>query len=387
MISDPAPSPVGTLLRADRVVTAEVVHEPGWVAHADGLVTAVGGGEPPRPADLDLGPVTLAPGFVDVHAHGALGASYNDGPETAATVAAWHLRHGVTSQVASLVTASLTDLERTTAGLADLVDDGLLAGVHLEGPWLNPRRAGAHPVPLLRDPDPVDVERLLRAGRGRVVMVTVAPELADGPDAVRRIVGHGAIAAVGHTEASYEQAWGAIEAGARAATHLFNAMPGPRGRAPGPAPAFVESEVAAIELIADGIHLHPAMLRHGFTARRPILVSDAMASGLASGEHRVGSLDVVVDDEAVRFADGTIAGSMLGLDAAVRYAVSVGIDLLTAVRAATLTPAETLGRHDIGALTVGRRADLVVLDADLSVAGVLRAGEWAHRPQRVVAGA
>jgi N-acetylglucosamine-6-phosphate deacetylase len=370
------------LLTAQQVVTPARVHTPGWL-QVDGEQIVDGGeGLPPRPADLDLGAVTLVPGFVDAHVHGGGGAGFDEGTDEAvATTVRAHLSSGTTTMMASLVTDTLDALEDRVARLAAAVADGLVAGIHLEGPWLSPKHAGAHDTTLLRDPDPADVARLLAAGGGAVRMVTLAPELPGGLDAVRRLTAAGVVAAVGHTDASYDVAREALDAGASVGTHLFNAMRGLHQREPGPPTALLEHPDAFVELIADGVHLHPAVLRLAATAkpRHFVLVTDAMAAAAAhDGDYQLGPMAVTVRDGVARLTDSAmIAGSTLTMAGAVRYAVrGAGLGLPDVVRAATTTPATMLGLPRVGALRPGYAADLVVLDDDLRVTRVMKRGRW-----------
>ncbi|HET7519493.1 MAG TPA: amidohydrolase family protein, partial [Actinomycetes bacterium] len=270
------------MLAGGRVVIPDQVLDPGWVEVVGDRLKAVGEGASPRPADVDLTGRLVVPGFVDLHVHGGGGGSYTNGDQQeAAEVAGFHRRHGTTTTMASLVSAELTELERVVAALADLVADGLLAGVHLEGPWLSPRQCGAHDPGLLRDPEGPEVERLLRAGRGTVRMVTLAPELDAGLAAVSRVVEAGAVAALGHTDATYAVTREALDAGATVATHLFNAMRPVHHREPGPVVALLDDPRATVEVIADGVHVHPAMVRRAVTTKgagRVALVTDAMAA-------------------------------------------------------------------------------------------------------------
>lgn len=380
---------MNVLLAAAQVVTPARVLAPGWLHLAGDRVLAVGEGAPP--ADLgaavdriDLGGATVTPGFVDMHVHGGGGASFDGTAEAAATVAAAHLAHGSTSMAASLVTDTRDAMVRSVRELALLVQDGRLAGVHLEGPWLSPRRSGAHRPGSLAEPDPASVDALLGAGDGAVRMVTLAPELSGGVAAVRRIADAGVVAAIGHTDATYDVARSALDAGAAVGTHLFNAMRGLHHREPGPVGALLESD-AHVELVADGVHLHPAVLRTVFAAKpgRCVLVTDAMAAaGAEDGDYRLGPMAIEVRDGVARLAhdgpgEGAIAGSTLTMDAAVRHAVrEAGLPLLDVVHAASTAPARVLGLDDVGALEPGRRADLVVLDDDLRVVRVMRAGAW-----------
>jgi N-acetylglucosamine-6-phosphate deacetylase len=381
------------LLIAATVITGDELLQPGWLQVEGGSVTAVGAGNPARAADVDLGEAIVVPGFVDMHVHGGGGGAFPTGEQDQAKAAVeLHRRHGTTSSVASLVTADPADLLRTVAVMAELTQDGLLAGTHLEGPWLSNERPGAHEQPQLRDADPAELDRVFAAGRGTIRMVTLAPERPGGLDAVRRVVDAGAIAAVGHTDATYDQARTAIEAGATVGTHLFNAMRPVHHREPGPVIALLEDPRVTVELITDGVHLHPALYRDVASVAGPdrvALVTDAMAAaGMADGAYRLGALDVTVAGGVARIAGSdTIAGSTATMDHIFRYAVAhAGLPFLDAVRAAvrqtSTTPAAVLGLDDVGRLTPGRRADLVVLDAALHVQGVLRRGAWVRRQFR-----
>lgn len=370
------------LISAGRVVTPARVFAPGWVHVEEDAVADVGSGAPPRPPDVDLPDATVVPGFVDVHAHGGGGASYDTGSaQDAAAVVRAHLAHGTTTAVASLVTAAPADLARTVGSLADVCDDGVLAGIHLEGPWLSPRRAGAHDIELLVEPKPADVDALLEAGRGHVRMVTLAPELPGGLDAIRRLTAAGVVSGIGHTDATYDEARAALDAGASVGTHLFNAMRKLHHREPGPIAALLEHPDAYVELIADGVHVHPAMLRLAARAKPhlTVLVTDAMAAAAAAdGTYTLGRMTVDVREGVARLSEGgAIAGSTLTMAAAVRYAVRVaGLPLDEVIRAATLSPATMLRLDRVGALRPGYRADLVVLDDDLQVRRVLHRGAW-----------
>jgi N-acetylglucosamine-6-phosphate deacetylase len=265
--------------------------------------------------------------------------------------------------------------------LADVTRDGVVAGIHLEGPWLSPSYAGAHNPALLSIPDPASVSRLLDAGGGTIRMVTLAPELPGALEAIGQLAGCGVAVAVGHTDATYDVARAALDAGATVGTHLFNAMRGVHHREPGPALALLEDPRTYVELVADGVHLHPAVVRTVATSKpdRFLLVTDAMAAAASSdGHYRLGPLDVVVEGGVARLADSdVIAGSTLTMAQAVRYATSVaGLPLEAVLRAATATPAALLGLDDVGVLRSGARADLVVLDADLAMTRVMHGGRW-----------
>ncbi|MEW1959486.1 N-acetylglucosamine-6-phosphate deacetylase [Kineococcus sp. NPDC059986] len=367
-----------TVLARGTVHTGSRVLPGGWALLDGREVVAVGTGPAPA-ADEDVEGAHVVPGFVDVHCHGGGGASFGgrggDALTAARTVAATHRAHGTTTLVASLVTGPLDELAATVDALADLVTDGELAGVHLEGPWLSPDHRGAHAPGLLRDPDPADLDMFLRTGLVR--MVTIAPELPGGLAAVQQITAAGTIASIGHTGADADTTKRAVDAGARWATHLFNAMPPVHHREPGAVPALLDDDRVTVELIADGVHLHPLVV--ALAARRAgrgrvALVTDAMAAtGSADGRYRLGDLDVDVVDGVARLAGGgSIAGSTLTLDRALRFAVTqAGLEFEDALDAVTATPARLLGRTDVGHLEPGARGGAVVLDADLAVRRVL----------------
>jgi N-acetylglucosamine-6-phosphate deacetylase len=383
-----------TVVAAARVVTGEVVHAPGWVQYERGRIVAVGPGRPGR-VDRDLGPAVVVPGFVDLHVHGGGGGSFTDGdPESARRAVEAHRRHGTTTTMASLVTAAPDDLLRSVALLRELRQDGLIAGIHLEGPWISPYRCGAHEPGQLRDPDPAEIARLLTAGGGDIAMVTLAPELPGGPDAIRQVVDAGALAAVGHTDASYEQTVAAVGAGARLGTHLFNAMRPVHHREPGPIVALLEDPRVSVELVADGTHLHPALYRQVSGTAGPdrvVLVTDAMAAaGASDGDYRLGAMHVSVRHGTALIAGtNTIAGSTATMDELFRRAACGGdgpspagsgadgaadAALLQAVRQTSVNPARLLGRPDVGGLRPQMRADIVVLAPDLTVTEVIARG-------------
>jgi len=271
--------------------------------------------------------------------------------------------------------------------LSELVEQGDLAGIHYEGPFISPCRKGAHDETLLRDPDPADVRKLVEAARGTARMVTLATELPGGVDSVRLLAEHGVVAALGHTDATYEQTVEAIEAGVTVATHLFNAMPPLGHRAPGPIVALLEDERVTVELVNDGTHLHPSVLELAFGAAGPdrvAFITDAMdAAGFGDGLYDLGPLKVEVREGVARLVEGgSIAGSTLTMDVAFKRAVTVDrIPLQDAVRALSANPARLIGLADeVGSIEPGKYADLVVLDAAYDLVGVMRRGEWVVRP-------
>lgn len=354
-----------------------------WVRIEDGRVVAVGTGQSWSRADevvdatVVAGPdAVLTPGFIDIHCHGGAGASFDDGAEAIRKARALHRSHGTTRSVISLVTAPVDALAQRVAEIADLMEtDADILGSHLEGPFLDPAHHGAHEPTLLLAPARDDVARLLDAGRGAIRQVTIAPELPGGLDAIRLIVDAGAVAAVGHTSADAETAVAAFDSGATVLTHAFNAMPGIHHRAPGPVLAATGDRRVVLEVIADGVHLDPHVIKLVFDSApgRVALVTDAMAAaGSADGHYDLGAVSVTVENGIARADDtGSIAGSTLTQDDALRRAVAAGAPLTEAVRALTETPAAAIGYGDrLGRLAVGYLGDAVLMDAQLQVVHV-----------------
>jgi N-acetylglucosamine-6-phosphate deacetylase len=373
-----------TTYRVGRVVTPDDVLENAWIQVVDEDIQAFGRRSEGMPADgkrpEDLGDVTVVPGFVDIHTHGGGGSTYSTtDPEEARKVAAFHGKHGTTTTLASLVSAPLNVLVDQTACLADLVADGVIAGVHLEGPFLSKARCGAHDPALLRPPLKDDVAMVL----GDVVrMVTIAPELENGLEAIRQVGDAGKVAALGHTDATYEQMVAGVDAGATVATHLFNGMRPFHHRDPGPVGAALNDQRLLLEVINDGMHLDPQVVRVALAAagvNRIALITDAMAAaGMPDGRYQLGGLAVDVTNGLVTLAEGThsIAGSTLTMDVAYRNAVTAGVSLVDASRMASTTPAQHFGWYDVGSIETGKRADLVLLDDEYAVRKVMRAGSW-----------
>jgi N-acetylglucosamine-6-phosphate deacetylase len=325
----------------------------------------------------------IVPGFVDLHCHGGGGHTSTTGDAAQARGAAtFHLAHGTTTMLASLVSSPYELMRKATEAYAPLVADGVIAGVHVEGPYLSAVRCGAQNPEFLRDPDPGELAELIRLGAGAVRMVTIAPELPGAIDCIEVLAQHGVIAALGHTDATYEQTLAGVAAGATVGTHLFNGMRPPHHREPGPVIALLGARTVVCELVADGVHLHPGMLAFAARAAGPdrvALITDAMdAAGMSDGRYDLAGQEVLVTDGVARLSrNGTIAGSTLTMDAALRQAVASGIGLADASAMASTTPARALGMADeLGALEAGLRADLVVLSPELEVKRVMRAGVW-----------
>ncbi len=380
------PAPAGPqLLTGANVVLPTGTVKSGRLA-VDGR--RIAGTAPAGAQVIDLTGHWLVPGFVDIHNHGGGGASFSGTPDDILKAIRTHRAHGSTTLVASTVTDEMDLLVRQAGLLSELAEQGDIAGIHFEGPFISPCRKGAHSEKLLRDPEPAEVRKLIDAARGRATMVTLAAELPGGIDSVRLLAEHGVIAAIGHTDATYEQTVEAIDAGATVATHLFNAMPALGHRAPGPIAALLEDERVTVELINDGTHLHPAALELAFRhagAGRVAFITDAMdAAGIGDGRYMLGPLEVEVSEGVARLVEGgSIAGSTLTLDRAFKRAVTVDkLSVEDTVTALSANPARLLGLADrIGSLEPGKDADLVLLDENFDLKGVMRHGEWIVAPQ------
>jgi N-acetylglucosamine-6-phosphate deacetylase len=373
------------------VVTPAGVLSPGWIRLAGNMIEAVGSGPPPREAPelsvTDLRGSWVLPGFVDMHVHGGGGASFTEGSEDdARRAAAFHRGHGTTTIVASLVTAPLAELETRAAMLAGLAAGGVLAGLHLEGPFLSAARCGAQDGRYLLVPDVAVFERLRAASAGHLRVITIAPELPGATALIAAAARAGVTVAVGHTDATAEVASAAVDAGATHATHLFNGMRPPHHREPGAAGALLDRDEVTCEVIADGVHLHDITIRLVARAAGPgrlVLITDAMAAaGMPDGDYRLGSMRVNVSGGVARLADrtgsaGSIAGSTATMDDIVRRAVAAGLPVTEVAAAASTNPARVLGLEDrVGALRPGLEADLVVCDDDFRLSAVMAGGQW-----------
>lgn len=380
---------MSTVVHAVRLVDAGRIVPDAWVRFEGGRVTGTGTGDGWRaeatPADEIVDGTAgagtyLTPGFIDLHGHGGAGVSYDDGADAIRIARALHRAHGTTRAVISLVTAPLDLLAARVDTVAELTrTDPDILGSHLEGPFLDPGHKGAHEQSLLRAPEPSAVQTLLEAGGGTIRQITLAPELPGALAAIRAVVAAGAAAAVGHTGADLDRTRAAFDAGASILTHAFNAMPGLHHRDPGPVAAAAADERVTLEVIADGVHLHPEIVRIAFAAApgRIALITDAMAAaGHSDGHYELGALGVDVRDGVARLSDdGAIAGSTLTQDAALRCAVRAGIPLPDAVHALTAAPARALGRGgELGSLATGAVADAVLLSEDLRVVRAWTAG-------------
>ncbi|MQY18153.1 N-acetylglucosamine-6-phosphate deacetylase [Nocardia macrotermitis] len=371
-----------------RIVAASNTFDDGVVTFRGERIVAVESFASWTAAHPDLAPPpfagTLIPGLVDIHNHGGFGHRFDTtDPGEARGAAEYHLRNGTTTVLAGIVTAAPEDMVAQTATLSGLAADGVIAGVHAEGPFLSEMRCGAQDPRYLLDPDPVLIDRLLAAADGRLRVMTLAPERPGFAAAAAQLAANGVVVALGHSDAGYREFREALspKGFGTLVTHLANGMPPLHHRTPGPVAAALVAAAhgdAVVELIGDGVHVDVGFGALAFaTARGSVaLITDAMqAAGLPDGEYRLGPQAVRVRDGVARVASGSIAGGTSTLLDCVRWAVrECGVALPDAVRAATATPAAAAGLDDVGDLRPGCNADILILDEDMGLRRTLRRG-------------
>jgi N-acetylglucosamine-6-phosphate deacetylase len=369
------------VVSAPSLLVGDSIVGPGALVVRDGLIVDVLDHVPATVADhVRLESGLLSAGLVDLQVNGCVGIDFADASPSGWTAARTALaRTGVTSFLPTVITAPLDDLLGLVAQIARERDDttgnerARVLGAHLEGPFLSPLHAGAHDPALMRGPTDDDVDRLLALGDG-LAMVTMAPEITGVVRATRRLREAGVVVSVGHTDATAEQVLLAADAGATMVTHVFNAQRGIHHREPGVPGAAFDDARFCLGLIADLHHVAAPIVRLVFAAApgRVVLVTDAVAAmGMPPGTYALAGEPAVVESWGAppRRPDGTLAGSALSLDHAVRNVVGLGISAATALLAASRTPADVVGRRDLGRLEPGAGADLVWWDDDLQVQG------------------
>jgi len=361
---------------------ANILTPDGWIhgslrhgAGADARIDAIDGA-PSDPATNSDG--YILPGFIDVHVHGGAGRDMMEGGDAPHVIAALHARHGTTSLLATTMTAPLEDIDRALGAIGAACkargnNEARILGVHLEGPYINAGKLGAQP-PFAREASLAEVQRF--DAQAPLRLITVAPEIDGHMDLVRQLADAGIRVQIGHTNGNYETGVTALEHGAAGFTHLFNAMPGLHHRDPGMVgAALAHAEYA--EIIPDLLHVHPGAIR---TALRCIpklfcVTDSTAAAGMPDGEYMLGRQVVHKCMGGVRLADGTLAGSTLTMDGALRNLVQIGVPLADASRRVSTNAADYLGEHERGRLAPGCHADYVVLDRDLNVVAVVIEGQ------------
>ena len=331
----------------------------------------------------------LAPGFIDVHIHGALGRDVMEGTaEALEAISGFLAAHGTTSFLATTVTASPIATLQAVEALGRQVDRPLpgarMLGLHLEGPFINPEKRGAHSAEHIRRPSTLILEQLLARSGNRIKLITLAPEVEGGLELIRFARSRGVVVSLGHSNATLEETMAAIDLGAGNATHLFNAMRGFGHRDPGILGAVLTTPRIRAEVIADGVHVSPAAVDLCLRCKgagRMILISDAVsATGMPEGRYRLADTEITLSDGICRTADGTLAGSILTQDQALRNMVRWSdLPVQTVLGMLTRNPAQSLGvAAGKGTLAAGHDADMVLLDRNLQVHTTIVQGEVSH---------
>jgi N-acetylglucosamine-6-phosphate deacetylase len=386
----------GLLLTNARVVGSDSVVESGWVATSGHVIAGFGDGAPAADVYeahevIDVGGATVLPGFVDVHVHGAVGHEVMDGNvEGLSAMSGFLASHGVTSFLPTTWTATaeetMTALRSVAEATSVRMPGAQVLGAHMEGPYLSLAKCGAQDPRAVRPPDLDEARRFLDTGAVR--LITVAPELARARELVAVCLDRGVRVSVGHTEASFEQIVDAVSWGARQVTHTFNAMPALHHRRPGPVGAAMALPELLAEVIADNHHVHPAVLRAFVRAKgadRVVLVTDALRpTGLDSGEFTIGGRAATVEAGVVRLLDGTMAGSVLTMDVALRNLIrATGTSLIEMWPTASRNGAVAAGVDDRkGVIAADMDADLVVVGADVDVRMTVVAGRVVYTAPR-----
>jgi N-acetylglucosamine-6-phosphate deacetylase len=383
-----------TAIYASRILTPQEELLDTVIIVEDGRITAIGHRDevkiPEGAKDYVASGMTVVPGFVDIHIHGAGGHDVMEAtPAALDCITSTVARHGTTSILATTVTAPVDETCKSLEGIAQYIrsheqpENTRLAaeilGIHLEGPFISKARRGVHPTDSITRPSVEILDKFRAASDGLIRILTVAPEIPGALDLIRAAVANGIVAAICHTDADYEQTRAAIQAGARHAVHFYNAMRPFSHRDPGVIGAILTEPDVTAEIIADGIHVAGPAIQvllgtKGFDT--VLLASDATAAtGMRDGNFRLGNIEVTVKDGVCRNSEGKLAGSTLTLDRALRYIVALGVPLVDALRMATILPARRLGlAGKKGIIAIGADADLVVLTPDLRVAGVMTRG-------------
>lgn len=369
------------------------VYQPGWLLTEGARIQLIGPGQPPSFPDgtitrtIDAAGLHLLPGFIDLHAHGACGCDTMDAsPDGLHTIARFYAQHGVTSFLPTTWTASLDD----TACALDVITEltgrvskgATILGAHMEGPYLNADKCGAQAPQHIRRADPIEVRTLL--DHNHVRLIAIAPEFPENLWLIDECVRRGITVSAAHTAATYDQMLIAIQRGLKQATHTYNAMTGLGHREPGAVGAVMTIDHIRAELIADNIHVHPAAMKILVKVKGPdrvILVTDAIrGAGMPDGEYRVDQRTMVVRHGMAQLGDGTLAGSVLTMDRALRNILAAtGLPLRDAWPMTSLNAAQSIGvAQTKGSLEVGKDADLVLLNSSFNIVMTVAEGDIVH---------
>lgn len=383
------------IIKNTNIVLTNCIIEKSWIEIKDGIIQTIGTEHTNPPTEvLALNPEVidghggyLLAGFIDVHVHGGANEDFMDATqESLDKITRMHMEHGTTTILATTVTGSEAQLDHVIREVAEYnskpMPNAQLIGVHLEGPFVNPKWKGAQNELYMIEPQHEWLERWQREYPNQIKMQTLAPEVNGGYAYIEALTKHGIVAACGHTDASYAQIEKAVKHGLKHAVHTYNAMKGLHHREPGTLGAVMTIPSIMAEIIADGKHVHPVAIKLLLKAKGVegvLLVTDAMAAaGMPDGQYKIGELDVIVKDRTARLTmDGSLAGSTLTMIEGYRYLVEeVGLTLSEASQVASLNPARVLGLQDsYGSIAKGKRADLVLTSSAFDVEQVLINGE------------
>jgi N-acetylglucosamine-6-phosphate deacetylase len=371
-----------SVIKNGMIITPSKTIEKGVVVFEDGKITAVGqknSVKVPKSAKvIDASGKIVAPGFVDIHIHGGKGRDVMDASyEAVKEIAKFLVSHGTTSFVPTTISASHSDLLRAVKAVKTAMEKGTdgaeVLGAHLEGPYINLEKRGAHDANYVRLPSIDEFEEIWAASNHAVKIVTLAPELEGAKRLIQKLRKLGTAASIGHSNATYTQVVDSIKHGVRHVTHMFNRMSGFDPREPGVVGAVLVHDELTAELICDNIHVHPAAMHLLIRAKgseRVVLVTDAIrAAGMPDGEYALGEQRIIVKDGVSRLESGDFAGSTLTMNKAVRNMMKlVGTSLQTAVKMATINPAVVINvDKNKGSLEPGKDADIVIIDDEINV--------------------
>lgn len=379
-----------TLLTASRLLTRDGIVQHPTIVLDDGQIAEIDtrAENEALPGGFSFPDTLLVPAYLDIHIHGAAGQDVMEGTaEALATIGEWIGARGVGAYLPTTVTSSIENTLRALDGIAHAIErpsetGAVPLGIHLEGPFLSHAKRGVHPEKLLERPSIPLFDRFWQAARGHIRLMTIAPELPEALELIEHASTRGVVCSLGHSNATYPEAAAGFGAGARSATHTFNAMHSLEHREPGIAGYVLDKDELFAEILCDGIHVDPAMIRLFFKAKGPargILITDGIsATGMPDGNYQLGNLDVTVEKGRCTLAGsaGTLAGSVLTMDRAVRnFARFTGSGLPSAAALAARNPAELLGiEEEWGVLEEGRQANITVLSSTGEVVQVFRAG-------------